>query len=362
MCRTLSAFVAILLGLALLPSLAGAESQDGYSKELGLPYWAPGRGEVDHDALRRRALVVLDRQFSAFVAASETLAQATEAHCDHDAPQDEVTEALKDTWLAWAPLDSYQFGPIEMTGAALSVNFWPDKKNFVGRALRDLLAQTDQAQRDPAVVAAGSAAAQGLPAIELLITTGAPACPAIIGISGALRETAADLYAGWFDTNGWADLARAAGPDNPVYLSAGEFTKTLYTALDFGLIRIAEQRLGRPLGTYRRSYPTRAEAWRSGLTAEIIDAQLAGIAEMVRDGFAGDVREPDRKWMLRVIGQARDRIDRIGMPIPEAVEDPHSRVRVEALQSKVRHLRDVLAEDIGPGLGVDTGFSPADGD
>ncbi|KAJ54364.1 hypothetical protein ACMU_18220 [Actibacterium mucosum KCTC 23349] len=354
---------AIVLLMSLLLVLpVKAQTGTEISKELGLPYWAPGRGEVDHDALRRRSLNVLERQYSAFVVASEELHDSAIAYCDADAPREDVVTAFRAAWLAWAPLDSYQFGPVEFNGAVLSVNFWPDKKNFTGRALAGLLKQPLQSQRDPATIAAASAAVQGLPAIEMLLFTEAPECPAITGVSGFLAQMAQRLYDDWFGPDGWADLARAAGPDNPVYLSAEEFTKTLYTALDFGLIRISEQRLGRPLGTFDRSFPTRAEAWRSGLSNAIIGAQLDGVAAMIREGFAGDIRDPDRAWVLKVIGQTQTRLDRVALPISDAVADPVSRVRVEVLKQKVDALRLSLAEDIGPGLGVDTGFSPADGD
>lgn len=352
--------LALAATLAALP--VWAETGDSISPDLGLPYWAPGRGVVDHDAVRRRSLQVLETQFSAFANATQALSDSAVAHCEAEGPRDAVVAAFTQTWLTWAPLDSYQFGPIEANAAALTVNFWPDKKNFVGRALTGLLALPEDAQRDPAEVGAQSAAVQGLPAIERLLFTDVQACPALIGVSAYLDQTADTLYADWFTPDGWADLARDAGPDNPVYLSAEEFTKTLYTALDFGLIRIADQRLGRPLGTYERSFPKRAEAWRAGLTAAIIEAQLDGIGQMVEFGFAGDIREPDRAWMLRVLAQANERIARIDAPIPEAVQSPDTRFLVEALQTKINQLRDVMAQDIGPNLGVDTGFSPADGD
>ncbi len=362
---------AIVLALCLLAGTAPAQIQNqaapgvplnNVHPETGLPYWAPGRGVVTHENIRRRALEVLDRQFGAFRDATGVLYRTAQAHCAGDASEEDLRTAFADAWLAWAPLDSYQFGPIEQTGAALTVNFWPDKKGFVNRGLRDLLAKTPEEQADPAVVAAGSAAAQGLPALEMLLFTEAPACPAVVGISGNLDRLAGELYDGWFADGGWADLARAAGPDNPIYLDASEFTKTLYTALDFGLTRIADQRLARPLGTFDRPFPTRAEAWRSGLTEAIIHAQLTGIAEMIEDGFAGDVREPDRAWVLKVIGQTHDRLDQIGQPIKDAVVEPASRVRVEGLQTKVHALQLEMDRDIGPNLGVDTGFSAADGD
>lgn len=329
---------------------------------IGLAASAAPAQAVDHGALRERALSVLERQFGAFREAAAALSAASQSYCAGETPRADVEAAFRDAWLAWAPLDSYQFGPIEQSGAALTINFWPDKKNFVGRALRELLSQPEQAQRDPAAVAAGSAAAQGLPAIEMLLYTDAPECPAVIGVSGNLSALAQGLYDGWFDATGWAGIARQAGPDNPVYLSSEEFTKTVYTALDFGLTRVAETRLGRPLGTYERSFPTRAEAWRSGLTNQIVGAQLSGIAEMVRDGFAGAVPADEIDELLEVMDQTQARLAAIGVPLAEAVEDPMTRIRVEGLQTQVHYLQLQLAQDIGPALGVETGFSAADGD
>lgn len=320
------------------------------------------REPVDHAALRDRSLAVLETQFSAFSQATQALAEASIAYCDAGAPKDGVETAFRDAWLAWAPLDSYQFGPTELNGAALSVNFWPDKKNFVGRALGSLLKQPAEVQRDPETIAANSAAVQGLPAIEMLLFTDLPECPALVGVSAFLHQTAETLYRDWFDADGWADLVRAAGPENPVYLSTQEFTKTLFTAVDFGLIRVADQRLGRPLGTYTRSFPTRAEAYRSGLTTEIILAQMAGLAALVDQGFGPQVADDKRDRIETLFARLPDYADRIGMPINEAVKTPQTRIRVEALQSRVQEIQAYLDAEIGPELDVEIGFSAADGD
>ena len=329
---------------------------------IGLAASAAPAQTTDHEALRENVLAVLEGQFGAFRDAAAVLSDASEPYCAGETPRADYEAAFRDTWLAWAPLDSYQFGPIEQSGAALTINFWPDKKNFVGRALRELLAQPGEAQRDPATVAAGSAAGQGLPAIEMLLFTDAPDCPAVIGISGNLSALAGGLYEDWFGPMGWAGIARQAGPDNPVYLSPDEFTKTVYTALDFGLTRVADTRLGRPLGSYERSFPTRAEGWRSGLSNRIIGAQLGGIAEMVRDGFAGAVPAGEIDELMAVVDQAQARLEALAVPLAEAVDDPMTRIRVEGLQTQVHYLQTKLAQDIGPALGVETGFSAADGD
>lgn len=353
----------LCLAFCLLATSLSAQNSETGTNAAGLPYAAPGRGITDHVALRERALKVLERQYGRFSDAARGLEQAARDYCEGDGTQEALQAQFAETWRAWAPLDTYQFGPVEANAAVLTVNFWPDKKGFVGRGLRTLLAADEEQQADPAFVAEGSAAMQGLPALEMLLFTDTgPECPAVIGISGSLLNLSKLLYDDWFAPGGWAELVRSAGPDNPVYLSDEEFTKTLYTALDFGLIRVAGQRLGRPLGTYERSFPRRAEAWRSGLTNDIVKAQLAGIAEMLRDGLAGDIREPDRAWVLTLFTQAEARVDRIGLPVAEAVKEPNTRIRVEALRDKVDALRRAFAEDIGPALGVDTGFSPADGD
>lgn len=322
---------------------------------------APGAG-LDHAALRERSLAVLERQFGAFRDRTAELAAAAESHCDAGASRADVERAFRAAWLAWAPLDSYQFGPVERSAAALSVNFWPDKKNFVGRGLRALMAQPEDAQRLAGTVAEGSAAAQGFPALERLLYGDLPECPAIVGISAHLAMRADALYEDWFAADGWADVARAAGPENPVYLSQQEFTKTLFTALDFGLFRVSDQRLARPLGTWDRSFPTRAEAWRAGMTGDLIAAQLDGIALLLDEGFGPEIDDADRAHALQTIARAEELIERIGMPVDAAVKDPQTRLRVEAVQTAVRQLRAQLAEVIGPSLDVDTGFSPADGD
>ncbi|WP_298909151.1 imelysin family protein [uncultured Aliiroseovarius sp.] len=318
--------------------------------------------DIDHEALRDRALTVIEMQFGAFRDAAETLAEMSVSYCAAEIGQDAHTDAFKQTWLAWAPLDAYQFGPIVQNGAVLSVGFWPDKKDYVGRGLKALLTESPEALQDPATIAQHSAAVQGLPAIERLLFDDLPACPAVIGISAHLHGMANQLYADWFNKGGWADLARAPSPENPVYQSADEFTKVLFTAADFELTRIGDARLGRPLGTFNAPRPTRAEAWRAGLSFELIDAQLLGIGTLLEQGFAGDNNLAEIDELLDRINETRMRIAAVGTPLDLAVTDPVTRFRVEALQTRIGSLQRQVNESVGPAIGVETGFSAADGD
>ncbi|PIE06729.1 MAG: hypothetical protein CSA74_10875 [Rhodobacterales bacterium] len=322
----------------------------------------PASAGPDHTALRERALGVLEAQFGAFRQESGKLAAASSAYCAGTLAEAEYLDRLKTTWLTWAPLDAWQFGPIEQRAAVLTIAFWPDKKDYVGRGLKALTALPEERLADPATIAAGSAAAQGLPALARLMVSDLPACPAVIGISAHLNDLADTLYADWFDDNGWADLMRQAGPDNPVYLTGAEVTKALFSSITFELTVIADMRLGRPLGSFDKPRPKRAEARRIGLSLAIIDAQLAGLADMLREGFAGDVPDAARQKLLDAIAETRRRIGKIGLPLDKAVDDPMTRIRVEGLQTQVRYLFALFSEEIGPSLGVESGFSPADGD
>lgn len=345
----------LALALIALPFAASAQELN----EAGLPYFAPGSGVTDYEALRRRELAVIDAQFGAFAQAAHAMQDAAQAHCDSGA---DFLPAYSAARLAWAPLEAYQFGPMEQNGAALSVNFWPDTKGFVKRALPGLLG-SDQDLRDPAVISQHSAAVQGFPALEALIAAGDDTtCPAIIGISAHVAQLGDELYEGWFGTDGWAELALSAGPDNPVYLNAREFTKEIYTAYDFLLERMKDQSLKRPLGDATGPKPHRAEAWQTDLSLPIIDAQLDAIAQMLRDGYAGDTREPNRAWVLDVVDQTKARLESIDAPLTQAVADPDGIWKIDGLRNKIAYLKLQMDQDIGPNLGVETGFSPADGD
>ena len=318
--------------------------------------------KVDHAVMADRILTVLNQQFATFRDTTAVLAERSEQFCAGTTTRADLDKSLAEAWVAWAPLDAYQFGPIEAQSAALTVNFFPDKKNFVGRALTGLLKRSEVEQGDPTVVAKSSAGTQGLPAIERLLYEDIQTCPALVGVSGNLARIGVDLYDGWFAPDGWAELVRSAGPDNPVYLSHQEFTRQIYTALDFAILRLKQHRIGRPLGTYERSFPKRAEAWRSGLTNELILSQLQGISDIVDRGFAGAIFNPSRAWIVKVVADTQTRVKAIGAPLAEAMDDPQKRVRVEGLQTKLNFLKLQLDQDIGPGLDVETGFSAGDGD
>lgn len=316
---------------------------------------------VDHAALTERALTVLKAQFGAFQSDAAALAEAGRAVCETGTAPETLRAPLAATWQSWAALDGYQFGPIEQQSAALKINFWPDKKGFVGRGLAQFQALPEAQQRDPEVIARSSAAAQGLPAIALLLEAEAP-CPALQSITAHVARMSAALHDGWFAPEGWAALVRTPGPENAAYRDAREVTQTLFTALQFGLERASDMRLGRPLDRFDRPLPRRAEARRVGLSLALVRAQLDGVARMVTDGFDGALSESSAAALAHFHLEAQAALEAIDTPLETALASPGGWLKVDIARERIQRYREEIARLAGPELGVARGFSAGDGD
>ncbi|MBN7784831.1 imelysin family protein [Ponticoccus gilvus] len=292
--------------------------------------------------------------FDAFVGDTQALSEAAQADCTAEAVKPAYQRAF-DGWMGIAHLN---FGPLEADGRALAIAFWPDKRGIVAKTVAALQGDEDAAVNDPATFAEVSVAGRGLFALERLLyetdyTAGDYACHYVQAVSADLARMGAEMRAGWVEHAG---LLTTAG-DNATYLTGREAASTLYTALLAGLEFTADQRLGRPLGTFDRPRPERAEAWRSDRPLRNVVLSLEatrGLARTLADG-AIPVTETAYDEALRLAADLDD-------PLFAGVGDPAGRLKVEILQQHIRALRTAIAAEIGAGLGLSEGFNSADGD
>ncbi|EIE52622.1 signal peptidase [Salipiger aestuarii] len=295
--------------------------------------------------------------FSDFAEATKALSVAAQADC--------TPEAIEAPWNAafdaWTQIGDIRIGPSE-TGA-LSVAFWPDTRGFTPRVLGNLIEARAEVGTDPEAFAEASIAARGLFALERMIydadfnayAPGSYACTLVRTITAELADQGAALDAGW---DGFARVMLSAGEDgNTLYLAPEEATRALYTQLLGSLEFTADSRLGRPLGTFDRPRPTRAEAWRAGrpLRNVLLDADAAVAQARALAGF--DLPQTDAA--LARLHAAADKIDD---PSFQNVKDPAARLRVEILQQHVRALSDTIEAELGGALGLTAGFNSQDGD
>lgn len=284
--------------------------------------------------------------------ATAELAAAAEADCAAES----LLPAFADAYDAWLGIGHIQFGPIEDQGLNLAMAFWPDPKDSTGKAIGRLSRAEDPIVDDPENFGEVSAAAQGFTALERLLTDEQPdaeyACRLTRAVASGLARKSAAIEAGWSEH---AELMRNAGT-NDRYQSDLEAQRALYTALSTGLEFLHDQRLGRPLGTFDRPRPRRAEARRSERSLRHISLSLAALEELAMT-MADDLPKTTATF-----ADARERADALDDPTLAGVADPAERFKVEVLQRTVRSIQIAVVEEIGRPLGIQAGFNALDGD
>jgi uncharacterized protein len=333
---------------------------------------APALADADHAAIAERALEgTILPGFEAVASATVTLAAEADVACSGAGPIEDgpVKAAYDEVFDAWIGAEAFRFGPLEEDNAGFALAFWPDTKGSTPRTLQTLLRDEDPVVDDPGAFAGVSVAARGLFALDWLlydpnageIVAGEYSCRLLQAIARDAEATAAQVLARWRDP--WAGILLNAGaPDNPVYITPEEGSKALYSALTDALQADIDLRLGRPMGTFERPQPRRAEAWRSGRSLENVRRSLEALRAYAAETFGPAVGPEHAATVDAQFDAALAAVGRVGEPIDVAVATPQGRIHVEALQVAVRHVQTEVAEHIGPTIGVTAGFNAMDGD
>lgn len=276
-----------------------------------------------------------------------------------------VLPAYHDAFDAWSHVSHLRFGPFEAENRAFALAFWPDSRGATPRVLAQLIDDADPVVGDAAHYASVSVAARGFYAMEFVLfdddiaARGAEAvrCDLIRVMSEDIAATTAAIAMDWTTT--YADLMRDAGR-NDRYQSEAEAMRALFNALTTGLEFNADVRLGRPLGSFDRPRPNRAEARRSGRSVRNLAASMEGLEELATALSSGsaDVQAD----VTDAFGRVMTALGRLNDPSLAGIADPQDRLRVEAVQQRINALRELILTQMGPSLGVSAGFNALDGD
>ena len=292
----------------------------------------------------------------AFRDATRTLADTAAETC--------APETLRPVWNAafdaWLPVSFLRLGPAEDEGRILAIAFWPDPKGIGARQQRQLLQSQDPVVSDPAGFAERSVALRGFFALERLLypaepLTGDYPCALIRATAADLARMATEIDQGWRD--GFAQTQLSAGqPRNSLYQTEAEAKQALYTQLMTGFEFTADQRLGRPLGTFQRPRPERAEARASARSLRNVELSLQALLAF-GEALAGPLPETRTD-----VAQALTAAAALNDPDFSGFAQPQGHVRAEALLGLVRTAQDSAGAEAGAALGVEVGFNSADGD
>ena len=334
---------ALVLLLALAPFAAEAQVQAPMIRDVVEDHILPG--------------------FAALDTSAAGLAAAAQADCAPEAAP--LRAAYGAAFDAWVSVSHLRFGPTETGDRAFALAFWPDPRGATPEALRKLILDADPASFRAETFSGASIAARGFYAMEFLLYDPAFAdpgraedrCALIRAVATDIAANATAIDADW--RGGYGDLLMTAGA-NDRYRNPAEATQELYKALTSGLEFLSDTRIGRPLGTFDAPRPTRAEARRSGRSQRQVVLSLAALHDL-----AARLAPAEAAFTPRLIA-AFDRAERqaaaLDDPAFAGIADPQGWLKLEVLQQSVEAIREIVAADLGPALGVAAGFNAQDGD
>lgn len=294
---------------------------------------------------------------------AQTLAAVARQDCSPSSSP--LRKAYHDAYDAWLGAAHLRFGPMEEVDFAFALSFWPDPRGKTAKALRRLIADQDPIAGSPDF-AKVSVAAKGFPALERLLFDDALAadpayqCTLTRAVASEIARTSAALLADW------------AGPASKIFKSAGEVgndlfrkrddaRRKLYTSLMTSLGFDADARVGRPLGTFERPRPKRAEAWRSGRPLRnlrlSIEAQRAFAAVFAQAGEDSTAAQVNAAY-LRVLNH----IDEIDNPQLDGSISPSAWLKMDILKQDIIAIQVTIDGTLGRDLGLFVGFNSQDGD
>ncbi|MFY0679587.1 MAG: imelysin family protein [Thalassovita sp.] len=290
--------------------------------------------------------------------AFETLSSATEALAEAQSC------AVEPQWhaatAAWIAASHLRFGPSEVDNRAFALAFWPDPRGNTRKTVARLLTQ------DTPDLSTASVAGRGFYALEYLLfdaefQDNPNRCALIDVLTSDVQATVQDIQSDWQER--YADLLRNAG-GNDTYQNPTEALQELYKVLLGGLQFDTDMRLARPLGTFDRPRPNRAEMRRSERSLENVSVSLRSLESLavILSAQTPEVQTKLVAAFQRAQARAAELSHLKGASDFSLVSDVSSRLKVEILQQEIVQIHLLATQELGPALGVGAGFNALDGD
>ncbi|WP_164660617.1 imelysin family protein [Tropicibacter sp. Alg240-R139] len=301
--------------------------------------------------------------FADLATSSAVMADVAQADCT--AASEPLRVAYATAFDAWIGVSHLRFGPTETENRGFALAFWPDSRSSTPKTLSALIASQDPVVDDTEAFRSVSIAGRGFYALEYLLYDDrlnalgdeSYRCALVQAIARDIADTSHAMNRDWLVR--YADEMRTPRKGG-VYQTRDEVLQELYKALDTGLQINSDLRLGRPLGTFDRPRPRRAEAWRSGRSLRHVQISLErvhALAGLLAAGNAQLSQVLDVKFET-----ALRKVDALDDPDFAGVATPAGHFRVEALQQVINDIHTEVTHSLGPELGVSVGFNSLDGD
>ncbi len=152
--------------------------------------------------------------------------------------------------------------------------------------------------------------------------------------------------------------ARPRRPGNLAYLDADEARSAIYTQIVTGLTVTTDSRLARPIGTFDRPRPTRAEGWRT--SRPLANALASARAAFAMAELLADQPLSQSAAAMAAVDEAADSIT--DPTFQTIAADPSAWLEADILRQRITALRLAIESELTALSGISAGFNAADGD
>lgn len=319
--------------------------------------------------------------FAALRDAAAAMPKAVDDVCAQgdDASRTALASAFQKTVEAWAGVEYLRFGPMTEGARRERMSFWPDPRRVMKRQLRAMIAAGDanSAGLDIAI-AKQSAAVQGLPALEVLITDQTVLlgpgekphyrCVLAKAIAGNVKGIADALYNDWSKENGWRDKMLRPGSDNDTYREPQEAANELVKAFLTGLSLIGDGEVKPRLDANAKFQPPFEK---SGLAQDYFVFGVRSLAALYEaldlEAFVPEEKAWVHNWTVGAWRTLLQSDGAGGMVAPAEGDAQSSAATAEGPPLRKVHgmftgLRKIVLTELAPAAGLTVGFNELDGD
>jgi predicted lipoprotein len=314
--------------------------------------------------------------YSRWVEADRQLAVSALAYCQGSASLDTAKADFLHAQKAWAELQPLLIGPLAEGNRSWSVQFWPDKKNLVGRQVEQLISR----DTPPTAASLGQASVvvQGLSAYEYILYDSKPQladpsqraryCPLLIAIGERQKALSEDILDGWNRKDGM--LAQMSQFPNPRYADSREAISDLLRAQVTALDTL-KKKLGTPMGRQTKGaiQPFQADGWRSDTSMDSLQASLTA-AQAVwtgvdNQGLRGLLPSAEHNLAERIdmaYADALKLLDQNRHSLAQLLADDMGRQHLDELYDSLNVVHRLHEGELAKALGIHLGFNANDGD
>lgn len=285
--------------------------------------------------------------------------------------------AFNQTMDAWQGIQHIRFGPVEILMRNFSLQYWPDKKNHIGKHLARLIASNDEAMLSGDGFHRLGISVKGLPAIErLLYADDALAqfkanpyrCKVNVRIAAYIAEMARDIVTEWGSI--MRPHFKNVNTDDDYFEEDLEASILILKALVEPLEVIRDLKIDRPLGkSAKKTNAKRLESWRSARSLRNIELNISALdALYAGDGSNNDqanvqhlLKPNEAKAISTQFKALEKQLSTMASPLKDSIKTEEGRKALQDISDMITRLHESLEATLADN-GIHLGFNSRDGD